>query len=134
MRTRSPAVRLSTSSSLSGAMTSLRPSGRMVTVTGALQRRVFLARGHPHPGPLPGRERERWRRSQDRLLVPVGVAFDGHGDGKARNVAGVREDVDAESGRVAAVALGADPQAVGAVQHLALEGVQRRVRIWRAEL
>ena len=49
-------------------------------------------------------------------------------------MAGVRQDVDAERGRVAAVPLRADPEAVGAIEQVLLERVELRVRVRRAEL
>src|SRR5215468_6914097 len=102
MRTRSPADSDSTSASESGGTTSLVPSARTATVT------PDLRQGRPH---MP-------RPSQHDLLVPVGVALDGHRHRQARDVARVREDVDAERGGVAAVPLRADAEPVGAVEHV----------------
>src|SRR5262245_58188784 len=114
MRTRSPAVRLSTSASESGGTTSLIPSGRTVTVI------------DPLSGAPPS--------SQGCFLVAVCVALDRDGDGEARDVARVRQDVDAEGRGVAAVPLGADAEAIGSIEHLALERVESGVRIRAAQL
>src|SRR5205823_6662557 len=113
MRTRSPALSDSTSASLSGGATSLIPSAAVVTLTAS----------------LPGA-----RGSQRDLLVPMRVTLDGDGDGQGGDVAGVREDVDAERRRVAAVALGADPQPVRSVEKLLFERVDDRIGVRRAEL
>src|SRR5262249_16933716 len=55
-------------------------------------------------------------------------------DRKRGDVTRVREDVDAECGRVAAVALRPDAEAVGADEQLLLERLERRVGIRGAEL
>src|SRR3989442_13984391 len=62
------------------------------------------------------------------------VAFDGDGDGKRRDVTRIREDVDAERSRVAAVALGPDAETVGLVEQLLLERVECGIGIRRAQL
>src|SRR6267142_2328440 len=103
IRTRSPALSDSTSASVSGVVMSLVPSGAVVTIP-----------------------------SQHQLFVPMRVAFDGDGDGKRRDVTRVREDVDAERSRVAAVALGPDAEAVGLVEQLLLERVECGIGIRRA--
>src|SRR5258705_5729552 len=105
IRTRSPALSDSTSASVSGVVMSLVPSGAVVTIP-----------------------------SQHHLFVPMRVAFDGDGDGKRRDVTRVREDVDAERSRVAAVALGPDAEAVGLVEQLLLERVECGIGIRRAQL
>src|SRR5438552_921487 len=111
MRTRSPAASDSMSASLSGGETSLMPSAPSAITARA-------------PCPC----------SQHDLLVPVRVAFDGHGHGEAGDVAGIAEDVDREGRRVAAVALGPDAEPVRAVEHLPLERVQCRVGIRAPQL
>src|SRR2546427_9910878 len=91
MRTRSPALSDSTSASVSGVVMSLVPSGAVVTIS-----------------------------SQRHLFVAVRVAFDGDGNGKRRDVTRIREEVDAERSRVAAVALGPDAEAGGLFEQLPL--------------
>src|SRR5713226_4017264 len=135
MRTRSPALSDSTSASLSGGATSLIPSAATVIIA-------------PHPSPLPrgergprtlapeggeGRVRGWFSPSQHGFFVAVGVALDGDGHRQARDVAGVREDVDAEGGGVAAVALRADTEPVGALEHFLLDGGYRRIGVGRAK-
>src|SRR2546427_3600860 len=66
--------------------------------------------------------------------MSVRVAFDGDRHRQRGDVAGVREDVDAEGRGVAAVALRPDAQPVGAREQLLLQRVQGRIRIRRAEL
>src|SRR6185369_988164 len=66
--------------------------------------------------------------------MPMRVAFDGDRDRQARDVAGVREDVDTERGGVTAVALGPDAEPVGALEDFLLDRRDRRVRIGRAQL
>src|SRR2546429_896930 len=105
MRTRSPALSDSTSASVSGVVMSLVPSGAVVTIP-----------------------------SQRHLFVAMRVAFDGDGDGKRRDVTRIREDVDAERSRVAAVALGPDAETVGLVEQLLLERVECGIGIRRAQL
>src|SRR2546425_12442789 len=105
IRTRSPALSDSTSASVSGVVMSLVPSGAVVTIS-----------------------------SQRHLFVAVRVAFDGDGNGKRRDVTRIREDVDAERSRVAAVALGPDAEAVGLVEQLLLERVECGIGIRRAQL
>src|SRR5215468_2226526 len=63
-----------------------------------------------------------------------GVALDGNRHRQARDVARIREDVDAERGGVAAVALRADAEPVRALQDFLLEGGHRGVRMRRAQL
>src|SRR5713101_4743922 len=149
MRTRSPAFSASTSASLSGGVTSLIPSAATVIIA-------------PHPSPLPrgereprtlapaggeGRVRGRFSPSQRNFLVTVRVALDRHGHRQARDVAGIRENVDAEGGGVAAVALGPDAEPVGAPLELGPDIATRgalarpsryradpRIRIRRAQL
>src|SRR5262245_42412704 len=72
--------------------------------------------------------------SESRFLVPMGMALDRDGNGQRGDVAGMGQDVDAERGRVAAVALRADAQAVGARQQLLLERLDGRVGVRRANL
>src|SRR5262245_32090510 len=62
--------------------------------------------------------------SQRHFLVPMRVAFDGHGDGERCDMARVREDVDAERRGVAPVALRADAQTVGPREQLLLQPIQ----------
>src|SRR6185503_5997912 len=112
IRTRSPAWSARTSSSLSGGVTSLIPSAPVAIIS-----------------PTPSRA-----GSQRRLFVAMGVALDGDRHRQTRDVAGIREDVDAERGGVAAVALGADAEPVGPLEHLALHRGHRRVRVRRAQL
>src|SRR5690242_14867889 len=109
MRTRSPAFRDSTSASLSGGATSFVPSTAMVITAGTPS--------------LAGSKRH--------LFVAVGVALDGDRHRQARDVAGIREDVDAERGGIAAIALRADAQPVGALQDFLLDGGHRGVRMRR---
>src|SRR5258705_5795956 len=71
---------------------------------------------------------------QRRLLVTMRVALDGDGDGQRRDVAGIREHVDAEGRRVAAIALRADPEPVDAREQLLLQRVERGVRVGGADL
>src|SRR5712664_15860 len=147
MRTRSPAFSAWTSASESGVRTSLIPSAPVRTLTALLPcgdgRDIrFPRRGAAPPfrtSPL------RWRRqsrrsnggdpparrscSQCDFLVPMRVTLDGDRHGERGDVAGVREDVDAERGGVAAVALRPDAQAVGALEQLLLQRVQGRVRV-----
>src|SRR5580704_5028665 len=112
IRTRSPAFSNSTSASLSGGATSLIPSVPVVIIALAPSR----------------------AGSQRHLFVAVRVALDRDRHRQARDVAGVREDVDAEGGGVAAVALGPDAEPVGALEHLPLHRGHRRIRIGRAQL
>src|SRR6267143_6040279 len=116
MRTRSPAFSDSTSAPVSGVRTSLVPSEPVVTLT------TFPRRGARRPP------------SQRHFLVAMRVTFDRHGDGERGDVAGVREDVDAERRGVVAVALRPDAQPVGAREQLLLQGVERHIRVRRAEL
>src|SRR5438046_5273404 len=67
------------------------------------------------------------------LLVAMRMAFDRHRDGERRDVAGIRDDVDPERRRVAAVALRPDAEPVGAVEQLFLERIERRIWIRRAD-
>src|SRR2546422_386702 len=113
MRTRSPAFSDSTSASVSGVRTSLMSSAEPVVTASLPARRL---------------------RSQRDLFVSVRVALDGDGDGERGDVAGVREEVDAERRGVAAVALRPDAQPVGAREQLLLQRVQGRIRVGRAEL
>src|SRR5690242_15814818 len=106
MRTRSPAFSDCTSASDSGVRMSLMPSVAVLT----------LMTRFP-------------RRSQRHFLVPMGVAFDGDGHGERRDVARVREDVDAERRRVAAVALRPDAEPIGAREQLLLERIERRIGV-----
>src|SRR5215470_708082 len=62
------------------------------------------------------------------------VAFDRDCYRQARDVARIREDVDAKSRGVAAVALGPYAEPVGAPEDFLLDRIQRRVGIWRSEL
>src|SRR5260370_2813926 len=112
MRTRSPALSDSTSASESGGVMSLVPSAP----------RVIIALTPSRAGP---------RRH---LFVAVRVALDRDRHRQARDVARISEDVDAEGGGVAAVALGPDAEPVGALEHLALHRGHRRVRIGRPQL
>src|SRR5262245_59804585 len=68
------------------------------------------------------------------LLVAVGVAFDGHRHRQGRDVTGKGGDVDPQRRRVAAVALRADAQAVGALEQLLLQRVEEGVGVGRADL
>src|SRR5919106_671514 len=117
MRTRSPALRDATSSSESGVVTSLMPSRPAVTLT----------RACPRPDP-------RASPSQRHLLVPMRVALDGHRHRQGRDVTGIAQDVDTERGRVAAVALGADAQAVGALEQLVFQPSEHRIGVRTTEL
>src|SRR5262245_8124304 len=112
IRTRSPAFSDSASASLSGGVTSFVPSAPIVIIADT----PSLA------------------RSQHGLFVAMGVALDGDRHRQAGDVTRIREDVDAEGGGVAAVALRADPQPVGPVQDLALDRGHRRVGVRRAQL
>src|SRR5213078_3077648 len=107
--TRSPARSDSTSASLSGVLISLIPSGDVVT--------PMLPPAPPRGG------------SQRHLVVTVRVAFAGHGDGERGDGEEVRQLVDAERGRAPAVALGAAPEPIRAVQELHLKRIQGRIRI-----
>src|SRR5438876_9572214 len=62
------------------------------------------------------------------------MTLDGDGHGQARDVAGIRQAVNAECRGVAAVALGADTEPVGAAENFLLELVNGRVRVGRPEL
>src|SRR6185436_9352519 len=128
MRTRSPALSDSTSSSLSGGLTSVKPSDAMVITVAAP-----LAPHYPHPGPLPGRERERGPSQRD-FLVAMRVALDGDGHGQARDVARVAQHVHTEGRGIAAVSLRTDAEAVGVAEDFLLDRVQGRVGIGRAQL
>src|SRR3989442_7308991 len=55
-------------------------------------------------------------------------------DGQRRDVAGIREHVDAERRRVAAIALRADAKPVGAREQLLLQRVERGLRVGGADL
>src|SRR5229473_4268103 len=112
MRTRSPAFSDSTSASESGGVMSLVPSAP----------RVIIALTPSRAG------------SQRHLFVAVRVALDRDRHRQARDVARIGQDVDAEGGGVAAVALGPDPEPVGALEHLALHRGHHRIRIRRAQL
>src|SRR5437879_1160975 len=115
MRTRSPALSDATSASLSGGVTSLIPSAAALIT-------------RPPPPPVDP------DRSQRHFLVAVGVTFDRDGDGEGGDVAGGGEDVDAERGRVAAVALRPDAEPVRALEDLSLDRPDRRIRVRGAEL
>src|SRR5229473_3156361 len=112
MRIRSPAFSDSTSASESGGVMSLVPSAP----------RVIIALTPSRAG------------SQRHLFVAVRVALDRDRHRQARDVARIGQDVDAEGGGVAAVALGPDPEPVGALEHLALHRGHHRIRIRRAQL
>src|SRR5713226_6262438 len=112
MRTRSPAFSDSTSASESGGAMSLVPSAP----------RVIIALTPSRAG------------SQRHLFVAVRVALDRDRHRQARDVARIGQDVDAEGGGVAAVALGPDPEPVGALEYLALHRGHRRVRVGRPQL
>src|SRR5260370_4273198 len=112
MRTRSPALSDSTSASESGGVMSLVPSAP----------RVIIALTPSRAG------------SQRHLFVAVRVALDRDRHRQARDVARIGQDVDAEGGGVAAVALGPDPEPVGALEHLALHRGHRRVGVGRPQL
>src|SRR5262245_38054017 len=116
MRTRSPAFSACTSASESGVWTSLMPSAPVLTLTA-------LPRGGASPPSAPPSQ------SQRHLFMSVRVAFDRHRDGQRGDVTRVREDVDPERRRVAAVALRPDAQAVGPGEQLLLQPIQRGVRI-----
>src|SRR5262252_5760154 len=106
MRTRSPALSDSMSASLSGGATSLMPSAPAEIIA----------------------------RSQCHFLVSVGMTLDGDRHRQRGDVTRVRQQVDAQGGGVTAVALRTDPEPVGLVEHLALDRVQRRIRIRAAQL
>src|SRR5262249_23912477 len=142
MRTRSPAFKDSTSASLSGGVTSLNPSDAVV-ITASLAcayARDRPRRGAPPPFRTSPREIAPARPSLERgcsqrhFLVPVRVTFYRDCYGQARDVARIREDVDAKSRGVAAVALGPDAEPAGAHEDFLLDRVQHRVGIWRSEL
>src|SRR5215469_3307081 len=120
IRTRSPAVSASTSSSVRGGLTRLMPSAPTEITAGSREARVARP--------------TRLARSQHRLLVPVSVTLDGDRDGKRGDVARVGQDVNPEGGRVPAIALRADAEPVRAVQHLPLERVHHRVGVRGAQL
>src|SRR4029450_9290275 len=105
IRTRSPAFSDSASASLSGGVTSFVPSAPIVITAGTPSR----------------------AGSQDGLLGRMVVPLDGDRHRQAGDVTRIREDVDAEGGGVSAVALRADPEAVGSVQDLTLDRGHRRV-------
>src|SRR2546430_7461350 len=115
IRRRSPPLSDRPWGSLSGVPPSLIPSGAVVTLTAP----PLCANGP---------------RSQRHVFVAMGVAFDGAGHGERRDVTGIGQEVDAERGRVAAVPLGADPEAIRAVEQLLLERIELRVGVRRAEL
>src|SRR5213593_5180598 len=71
---------------------------------------------------------------QRSLLVTMRVALDCHRHRQRRDVAGIREHVDAERGRVAAIALRADAEPIGAREQLLLERVERGIRVRGADL
>src|SRR5882724_1637189 len=156
MRTRSPALSDRTSVSESGVRTSVISSeGGRAGQAGARSRSLTASPPYggardtrfPRRGAAPPFRTSslRWRRqsrrsnggdtparpscSQCDFLVPMRVTFDGDRHGERGDVAGVREDVDAERGGVAAVALRPDAQAVGALEQLLLQRVQGRVRV-----
>src|SRR2546425_5169892 len=81
------------------------------------------ARGSPRRG-----------ASQRRLLVTMRVALDRHRHRQRRDVAGIREHVDAERRRVATIALRADAKPVGAREQLLLQRVQHGIRVRGADL
>src|SRR5688572_27008452 len=62
------------------------------------------------------------------------VALYGYREGQRRDVTRIREDVDAERGRVAAVALRADAETVRAVEELLFQRVDRGIGVGRADL
>src|SRR3989442_6564939 len=62
------------------------------------------------------------------------VAWEGDGEGQRGGVARKREDGDPERGGAAAVPLRADAEAVGLLEQLLLERIERRIRVGRAEL
>src|SRR4029450_9073658 len=99
IRTRSPAFSDSASASLSGGVTSFVPSAPIVITAGTPSR----------------------AGSQHGLFVAMGVTLDGARHGQAGDVTRIREDVDAEGGGVAAVALRAAPEPVGSVHDLTLD-------------
>src|SRR5215831_9372589 len=109
--TRSPAVNASTSASSSGGTTALMPSAPIL---------IMCAKSSAG--------------SQHGFLVPMRVTLDGDRDRKRGDVAGIRQDVDAERRGIAAVSLGPDAEAIGSVQHFALERIDGRVRVGSAEL
>src|SRR5712691_8655834 len=92
----------------------------------------FTSMGSGWPASIRGSRRP-WR-SKDGFFVAVGVALDGDGHRQARDVAGVREDVDAEGGGVAAVALGPDAEPVDALEDYLLDDGHHRIRVRRAQL
>src|SRR5262245_38602774 len=71
---------------------------------------------------------------QRRLLVTMDVAFERHRPRQRRDVTRIREDVQTERRRVAAVTLRADTEAVGPVEQLSLQRVDRGVGVRRADL
>src|SRR5437899_12163927 len=96
----------------------------------------FLRRGprrpppKPPPGPgAPAKPALEAARSQRHFFMSVRMAFDRHGDGERRDVTRERENVDAEGRRVAAIALWPDTEAIGLVEQLLLERVERRIGI-----
>src|SRR5437867_143339 len=68
------------------------------------------------------------------LLVAVRMALNRDSDRQRRDVAGIREHVDPERRRVAAIALRADAKPVGAREQLLLQSVERGIGVRGADL
>src|SRR5215475_6015359 len=62
------------------------------------------------------------------------MTFDGDRDRKRRDVAWVRQDMDAEGRGIASVSLGSNAEAIGAVEHFALESIHSRIGVGSSEL